>query len=736
MLFMLLGCGTLALLGCGTEPASRARPASAEWVRPFDGYLPECAPEGVAVLRVVDGRTHQPIEGAIVRKHHEIDVGPDGWAPVAQEARTDAYGLAWFEPDDRGGHDAHWSVRAAGYATTQEYGHSPQDTVELLPPRTRHGRIVDALGRPIVGMPIGYKEGCGHSPFLAETKTDEDGRFVISGVGCDGEVFFAARGVLGDYFRGPLRPLQETPYTHVASPAIRVRGRIAGAKPHELGARVVHALAEQRGPFGRIGDDGRFVIDGLDRDGYLTLWSDARGETRELSLNDFRPGGPFVWDLRLSRDDDPTDSDTIAKRRLRVLVVDPNGQPAHNISVTAFGAADGRMHDHADDSPEEDDEEPVKPPGEVALELLPGSYDLELSVDGGRWHADPRRVAIGKEPPMPLTIHARAWPRLEVVWPGKDASVETWSVAYADPDGFINMEELRENGLHLPPHALARAAVPAEDRIWFFDVAPAVDGVRKAIVTLPAPQRVICRSAHEPEWVYIGGDPVDMTRVGDGRYELETHLEGTFEFEMAYTSDRRGEIKHWARQRITLGAEKIVDLGEIKWVTRPRGTLTLLDAAGRPVPDQQVELAALDTRSLASSYEHNELTTDDNGQVSSPLLRAGAWLAVTSTEPKIYRHLEGSGPWTVRLGDATIELEVHGRYGILTTAHLMVDGERFSRVGDDEYDRRTARYEVKTLSEGPHVLLITAPGHRGEAHRVVLKAGETRRIRVDLPERD
>jgi len=742
----------LVLCGCPDTRPKRGtpKPPTGEWIRPFDGFLPEDPPVGVSVLHVIDAITRAPIEGAVVRQHYEIDVGPDGWAPIAAEGRTDEYGLAtirvpreqWHQ--DRSLPDAHWAVHAEGYASTQEYGGALETVIELHPARTRHGRIVDAMGRPLAHARIGYKEGCGHSPFLVETKTDSNGVFVLSGTDASGDVYYAGRGVHASYFSPELRTLDQTPPTDVADACMRITGRIVGADIDTLRPRMIHATADVRGVFARIQDDGRFVLDGASPDGLMTLWCTPTGQIVELRTDLWRLGGPCIYDVRLGKSD-PTESDTVAHRLLRVNVVDDQDAPMAWAHAMAFRTVDGREADFDLRSPDE-------PKPWLALSLLPGTYDIELDPQG-QAYAAPVRVTVGMDDPEPLTIRAQAHPRLEVEYRGFDKDDVGCSLAYANAAGYIDHEGPLDVTDHpwVPADAEARVAADWGDVVTFHEVGPVQDGVRRVVIEAPRAQRLRFTSALDPESVYFGGDEVRVTRgPAENQYEFATRRRGTLALVIEPEDGPRSEPRPYTRTLVTLGEpdDAVRDLGVLSvpaW-DRPRGRLTLLDGQGRPRKDVEVRVTC-DQPSATDEPTLDFLDyTDAQGALESFTLRDGCRVTYRLGEVDVTRQLLGEGPWTLQTGNATIELEAHGPWGLLMSSSLMLDGELQSVLVEDVLDEpdddrdvpprhEAARYRLEGLEPGPHVLIVTAPGHRGEARRIILKAGETRRIRVDLPAR-
>jgi hypothetical protein len=87
------------------------------------------------------------------------------------------------------------------------------------------------------------------------------------------------------------------------------------------------------------------------------------------------------------------------------------------------------------------------------------------------------------------------------------------------------------------------------------------------------------------------------------------------------------------------------------------------------------------------------------------------------------RVLEGESPFVVRLGDATLELRAEGA----PSFRCALDGEL--------YRAEEGVLVLRGLDAGPHLLLVGARGRRGKEVRVVLRAGETRRLDLALASR-
>ena len=131
-------------------------------------------------VRVKDGATGLPVEGARVGAYAQLTRSPDALAHMnpRDERRTDATGHVTVRT--RPGRGL-LLVRAEGYrAAMQADLDVPADggsrTVEIGRGGTVNGRIVDESGAPKPGVRISVR---GFPPYEAKVETDRDGRFVL-----------------------------------------------------------------------------------------------------------------------------------------------------------------------------------------------------------------------------------------------------------------------------------------------------------------------------------------------------------------------------------------------------------------------------------------------------------------------------------------------------------------------------------------------------------------------------
>ncbi len=734
--YRLLGLALVALLtACGETPTSTPKPAPApkpepaEWVKPYDGWLPDTAPENTAVVRVLDERTGQPIRGAVVRRHLEMEMGPAGWGPSYEEATTDEHGIAVIPIVEQRPWSAHWVVHAEGFGSDETYGVAPNEEVELLPGRNVHGRIVDAMGRAAAGIPIGYKLGCGHAPSVYDTTTDAEGRFVLRNVTRNGDVSLSGPGVLVDYYRAALRRLDETPDVHAADAAVRVTGRVVGADVADLSPRIIHSQSTTRGVAARIQDDGTFVLDGVARESMLDLYWAPEGKGQRIDSGLYHLGRPLIWDVREHGDEeDGEDEDAGKDEEIPWRVVTPDGTDAVVVDIHAYRAHDGREADHE-----------YTGHGDTRSPLLlpPGEYDVVVGDATSRWVAPSRRFVVEAGKPQPLVVQATEQPRLVVQWNGKEPEKCTYSLAFARPDGRIDHEHIEIDGdgeedpVHLPAAAPARVRVQMDEVTRYFDVGPAADGRRVAVLEWVKPTKLRFEAPADVARVVLGGYEHEFVRRA-GAIELVTPLAGRVRLHIA-RSDEYHELDTGERLiDLPPPAGQVLRLDPLAYAAAPVGEITLLDADGKPRTNVDVDVSWFNP--VTRELEQAELATDAHGDAQSQLLRTGARVMWNSRSRIDHdRVLNGAGPWTLRTGAARLALDVRGPDGALREAAVLFSNEVLAQDNDDfDSEADDGRFTFDTLRAGAYRLVIAAPGHRSQERRIVLAEGQRRTIEVLL----
>ena len=223
-------------------------------------------------VRVVDAATGQPVAGAEVLGVREAEVPVHGvtWS----EARdvTDAEGWATL-PEVTAKQEYQWLiVRAEGYGIAGQMdvpksGGWVVEPVTLYPEVPASVRVVDYLGRPLEGLHLGLCVGCGHTPDVASTVTDSDGRATLPGVGLEidgiADVYPVGNGVLTDYLHVDWDAARAGVYETVAEPGGTLEGRLLRADGTPAVGYGVGVPERHRGPWTVTDDEGRFRCQGL-----------------------------------------------------------------------------------------------------------------------------------------------------------------------------------------------------------------------------------------------------------------------------------------------------------------------------------------------------------------------------------------------------------------------------------------------------------------------------------------
>jgi hypothetical protein len=111
--------------------------------------------------------------------------------------------------------------------------------------------------------------------------------------------------------------------------------------------------------------------------------------------------------------------------------------------------------------------------------------------------------------------------------------------------------------------------------------------------------------------------------------------------------------------------------------------------------------------------------TDGNGILRRRWLRDGLRLRIDREDAvPSWARLGGRAPYEVRLGTAVVEVDVPPYAG------CVLDGVA--------YGGQEGKIVLRGVAKGPHTLVVGAEGRRSVAHRIVLREGETRRIRPAL----
>jgi len=671
-------------------------------VRPYDGFLRGTDPDKTTVFLVRDKRTGRPIEGVVVRRHREWALTDDGrWAPLVTTARTDQYGLVSFPLPEHPG-PCHWTFHARGYAPDQEYGDGLQTEVELERGWEQAGRLLAPTGEPLAGAEVEIKRGCAHAPALRTTRTDQDGVFVFENV-LDGDITFEGRGFEADYWGGVrARPRRWGIATYQTLPGATLRGRMLDADGRPPAWAVVQSHTSSRGPRTVAGPDGRFVLHGVDpaRDVFVHL------EDRVLTIEGgtYRPNGPVVFPPREDPDGD-LDGDRL--HDLLVAVVGPDGEP-HEEEGTIFldRVTDGKRW--------------TVRLGSYDPEFLvpPGPYVLSVGEPASRWVADARTLDVTG--PTSIAVTVRRQPTLDVDVPGWEGDpIRDARVLLEDRHWRVDLR----GPVHLPAGAPAWLRIDVGRVPFTFPIGDERNGRRRVTAMLPGLKRLVfpgLRGPYEVHFLYSEHEEVaaDWEDSGEVR-TLHTYATGR----------RRIIVRHPERGHATTHvdlpwrASGPIEVRGLSFTRPEPKTLRVLGPDGKPAG---AWVTVLDDPSPPGVRLHalQHLEPDANGVFRHPLFRAGTRVKVeVEGLVPLWTRLRGEPPFAVRLGSATVEVDLRG----LPDPSLVLDGWSRPPWGNEE-----PIVVLRGVTAGAHTLLVGARGRIGRAYRLQLEKGETRRIRPQL----
>ncbi len=675
----------LALLlcaACGTP---------VEWVRKYDGQLPDTEPYDAALLLVRDARTGKPIEGAVIRRHLWGLVGEDGsWAPVRGECRTDSLGLARLRPL------AHmwgnlWTIEAAGYATTEVYGHHPHSTVELHRGGVLQARLIGPFGSPVRDAPIEYilsQTG----PALAEARTDRQGVVRLEGVEkYDSDLHFrgspdthvAATGLF-TYSGGARFPPRET----YADPGVTFRGHVLLADGSPARGAVIRCGDDSRGAWTVVASDGAFRLDGADPDCGFDIqrnenWTPVRGR--------YRHGEPIV--IRLGR------QGSVALHGVTAVAAAASG------TVTFERQSDGQVWTALAN-------EPARLPagryratlGDVVSEFVGRSEPFDVPGTG--------RVDLAVE----------RQPQLEVVWTEPELQngptwlhfeESAWSWG-SDGPRFIDRK------------ARAALVVERDGACRYFPVEECLDGVRRVVVRMPPLRRLAVADANKAEYGSLRGRVWclwDDVRV-DGD-TIATRARGSVAVIVEFAHRERRELWFDIKDE---GADPLPPVRVERSVLPPTRILRVDPPPGISSDGVRVEVVAAELPFLwinaIGSADLNPSADEVGESIESPWFRDGTIVRLSIDESGLFplrSALRGEGPYRVKW--PACSLRVRG-----ATDTIYIDG--VLNDGDWAWYSKEGGLLVRGLPAGPHDLVARARDGTWYWHRVVLRDGESRTIQV------
>jgi len=713
-----LALASAALLAPSPAPAQDADAATEE---PWEGLLPD-PDQGHGAdgqpgswwfgLRALDAGTGRPVAGARIRRYPEwIQGGTLRHSFLVGLGETDADGFArvpsYLDVVDG---DSHWVVDAPGFAPAYHYGAYPDRTVLLRRGRDLRGRVLDPLGRPAGGASIELFLGCGHGPAVRTAVAGPDGVFTLPGVTPgEGTLWIRSPAGAADYFNlGPSRALGDRPEEFLLSPGATAAGRVVDASVDPIPGAIVRSWQEQRGPAAATGEDGRFVLEGVEPGfGFQVFHPSPVGDERTHFDSGWVEGVPIVVRMTAAGPVEPPDeTGTLVLRAGRA-----DGKPAAGVRFDCVRLDDGSGDDGvtSDGGDGED-----APEGEARIRVGPGTWrvmpgsafeeetfaPVEVAVpDGGVGEA-----AIALRPQARLRIEGEfsaAIEDLELAVPGE-------LLRAGDGDGVEWSPALPREG----PSAL-RVRLRAGPVLVFPVGRADAGGRRAAAVAIPRPHRI-----RLPGWARV-------PQLLDGEHEVAAVEDG-------------GALLTWAAGRLTvrvLDGERLyretgidlpadrateVDASEALAGATPRGDarVRFLGPDGAPV-EAAVEI--FDRRSL-STWRGGESVDGASVEADWPcfvVARRQGWVPRTL-------FLDRPGPVEVRWGDASLHLEIRDGDGAPADALVFAGGAVLPAP--------EGRLALGGFEAGTHEVLVglrDEPGG-GRRVRVTLRAGELRRHTVVL----
>ncbi len=521
-------------------------------------------------FHVVDGGTGKPIQGALV--HASVD------GDHVREAHTDAAGIAGIAKAKT---YAVYADRKVGYGVHWQRGAAAEEEVALEPLDPLPGRVVDALGRPIVGATVVALDDFDQwwnadLPLL----TDTEGRFTVAGVRWREATGLAvtARGYAERIVR-PLGSSRDEVVVELAEGAA-VRGVVVDEADRPVaGARVTALdIAETE-----TDADGRYRIEGFAAPMEVRLH--ARGPQGRVGAT-----APFALrspetrrevGIRIRR---VGSLEVVAVDAARGEVVTPEGL---GLQIEAEGDSTG--------SPPERDFEA----GEGAArfeDLAPGRYTLRVVPTFHGNHGPflvptPQAVVVrgGATSRVSFRLDRGMEVRGRVRGPrgeDRDARVvfqSNWKgvpqECRADAQGSFRLAGVPPGPgtliLRSVWGSVQWASVDAARDLGDF-VLPRGGIVEGHLPGLPPGAVLAATIVGGPMYANEGRDV--HTDVG-GRFRIED-LPTNRPFDLGLERRGGGE-RVWTD--LVLAPEEVLDLGEVSWRTRKRAAGTVLDPDGSPI---------------------------------------------------------------------------------------------------------------------------------------------------------
>jgi len=262
--------GSLALAIAANASAQAPSVQFSRLAYPPDNYEQV---DGVKTLcfRAVDGMAGAALPQAELFLIAESEHPVRGEFPFSQRLEPDVDGFFRI-PIPKGSFPGWLMLRAPGFGQRMEM-HALDDTTALAPAVDMPVQVFDAFGQPVADCLVGFCCGCGHTPDLVSARTDQNGLCTLRGIDDRQGIrdLYLDHPALGlfyeerDWFPG------EPPVRIEEQFAIALRGIVVDADGKPIAGAHVGYKDVHRGPWARTGNDGAFLLCGIE-DRPTELW--------------------------------------------------------------------------------------------------------------------------------------------------------------------------------------------------------------------------------------------------------------------------------------------------------------------------------------------------------------------------------------------------------------------------------------------------------------------------------
>jgi hypothetical protein len=476
-------------------------------------------------------------------------------------------------------------------------------------------------------------------------------------------------------------------------PATTIRGRVLTRDGRAPAWAVLTAMA--RVPRAVADADGRFELRGLEAGHALQVWWEGG---RQEFTDDFAPGIEAILRVGVHAPE---------PRRVTVHVrarCADGTRPPDPLAIHFDSLADGRRRSSWRD------------PDDLDVRVPLGVHLVGAGLPWSEYVAPRVRVDLRARRDIEITLLPQ--PALDLPELPEEATAHvvledrSWEVRAGEP-------------AHLPAAARAWLRVDLGPASYTFPIGPERNGVRRADVRLPGRKIIRVPGLEDGLQAELAGEDASIaSREEEGDIEvgsagLATYAVGEQWLQLAHP--RRG----WGLVKLDLPFEAATiepDCTLTPWPAPVEMRVARDD--GTPVPGAYVRIRDEAEPPGCFLVPDEPSRTDGNGVLRRRWLRDGLHVRIDTEDGSAWARLRGPPPYEVRLGSAAVELDLQG----LESPAGALDGMLWEADGDS--------ISLRGLSAGPHVLIVGASGRRAAAYGLLLRPGETRRIRPPLPARE